>query len=257
MTPQEIKDKQFEDLVRKLGLDDVAEKAGLINPVDTVLNRIITQASEMLVIKDTVRKLAPAKIPVLILGETGTGKELIAQALHAGRKGKFVPVNCSGIPDSLLEAEFFGCVKGAYTGAYADRMGYVEEATEGTLFLDEIGDMPPLLQSKLLRLLQSRKYRRVGDVKERDSNFRLVSATNVKNLVCHQSFRRDLYYRLAGTTISLPELRHRVGDRELIIKEFAKEEYRERLINLTATMDFSGNVRELLNKIEEVNVLGL
>jgi transcriptional regulator with PAS, ATPase and Fis domain len=210
----------------------------------------------MLSIKEIIRKYSKPEInlPILILGETGTGKELVAQALAAGRKGPFVPVNCGGIPDTLLESEFFGSVKGSFTGA-TDRRGYVEEAEGGTLFLDEIGDMPLMLQCKLLRLLQSRKFRRVGETIERPANFRLVSATNCRDLTESKTFRLDLYYRLAGDIIKLPTLFERGYDYELIIKKFAKPHLVEKLIKCSCNTVFKGNIRELNNLIEKTNIL--
>lgn len=231
--------------------------------INVALDKIITCYQPLVEIKERVKLLAPTNLSVLILGETGTGKELIAEALHigSGRKGNFVPVNCAGIPDTLLEAEFFGSVKGAYTGSVGDREGYVSEARDGTLFLDEIGDMPPLLQSKLLRLLGPCKtFRKVGSNKLETTNFRLVAATN-KNLLATNSFRPDLYYRIAGTTLILPSLGERgFTDCILIIHKFAKN---QRVIDTIAAKlnigtegyNLQGNIRELLNIIEEQNIL--
>lgn len=222
----------------------------------TVLDKLITCYQPMIDIKERVAKLAPHNISVLILGETGTGKELIAEALHGSRPGKFVPVNCAGIPDTLLESEFFGCVKGAYTGAVSDRDGYVTEAKDGTLFLDEIGDMPLLLQSKLLRMLQSKRFRRVGSVKEEECYFRLVSATN--QLESTKQLRLDLYYRLAGTTINLPNLEDRgTDDKFLIIETLVNNPtvIKYLLGNNYHKQFYPGNIRQLLNIIEEAKIL--
>lgn len=226
-----------------------------------VLKNFLTVYEPLVELKNVIiPKLAPSNLPILILGETGTGKEMIAEALHGDRpKNKFIPVNCSGIPSELLESEFFGCVKGAYTGANNDRNGYVYEADGGTLFLDEIGDMPPLLQSKLLRLLQCRRFRKVGSVKEETSNFRLVSATNKFDLEKSKEFRLDLFYRIAGHIIKLHPLHKRgLPDIELIVNRFVipnREDIKKKILEDITGKELKGNVRELLNIIEEHNVL--
>lgn len=253
-------DLEFEALVRKLDMVDLATSAGLINKTDSILDKIITLDPEMLRLKEVIKKLSnpEVNIPVLILGETGTGKELVAQALSVNRKGPFVPVNCAGIPDTLLESEFCGTVKGSFTGGI-DRIGYIEEATDGTLFLDEIGDMPLLLQSKLLRILSTSKFRRVGDTKERQANCRFIAATNCEDLDRSNKFRKDLYYRLGATKITLPPLRSRANDIEYIVETFCKDEKIKKLIlervELMEAPKLPGNIRQLLNLIEESKIL--
>ena len=168
------------------------------------------------VLREEISRWAPLPITVLVLGEPGTGKELVAQELHraSGRKGAFVPVNCAGIPATLLEAELFGVVRGAYTGADRDRPGLVEAAERGTLFLDEIGELPLELQAKLLRLLQDREVRRVGATSARTVDVRFLAATNrdLKAAVAGGMFRQDLYYRLSVAVVAIPPLRERPED---------------------------------------------
>jgi transcriptional regulator with PAS, ATPase and Fis domain len=240
-------------------LNEVSNMAGFLEPAAKVLERMLTNYGPLLEIKKRVVKLSRLDInlPILILGETGTGKELIAEALHGARKGNFTAVNCGGIPSELLESEFFGCVKGAYTGAAQDRIGYIKQSDGGTLFLDEIGELPRAMQSKLLRVLQSKKYRRVGSPVEESVNFRLVSATNRENLDDHPEFRQDLYYRIAGHVIKLPCLGDRgAEDIKLIVNKFATNpEVAKKILNDVLGQKLKGNVRQLLNIIEEHNVL--
>lgn len=231
-----------------------AEEVGYTpSKIDQALEAFITVDKETLRIKDKVRLLAAREcsLPVLILGETGVGKELIARALHAARTGKFIDVNCAGLPDTLLEAEFFGATPGAYTGAIL-RQGFLEEAAGGTLFLDEIGDMPTLLQSKLLRALQEKKARRLGSAQSYDVTCRVVSATNKELIGADQHFRQDLYHRLAGCVLKLKPLRLRLDDIEPIVRSKVKDE--GAIIEITAKfieMECYGNVRGLMNFIED------
>ncbi len=202
---------------------------------------------------------------VLITGESGTGKELIARAIHYGserRDGPFVPVNCGAIPTDLVESVLFGHRRGAFTGASEDRIGYFEMAHGGTLFLDEIGDMPPALQTKLLRVLEDGEVWPVGATASRHVDVRILAATNVdfQNWIQEGSFRRDLYYRLARYTVETPPLRKRRDDIGLLANHFARlfaEEMGCDLPDLSAeavgrleTYDFPGNVRELKNVVE-------
>ena len=181
-------------------------------------------AAAVAALRGEVARWAPLPATVLVLGEPGTGKELVARELHraSGRKGKFVAVNCAGIPATLLEAELFGVVKGAYTGADRDRQGMVEEAERGTLFLDEIGELPFELQAKLLRLLQDREVRRVGAASSRSVDVRFVAATNrdLKAAAAAGQFRPDLYYRLSVGVIEIPPLRARREDIDDLARHF-------------------------------------
>ncbi len=184
---------------------------------NTVLNRLVGQSAAMQAVKSRIVKVAGSMAPVLIQGESGTGKELVARAVHGcshRAAGPFVAVNCGAIPENLLEAEFFGARKGAYTGATQDRVGYFQAAMGGTLFLDEIGDLPLAMQSKLLRAIQERAVRPLGSSQEEAVDVRIVSATHKElgNEVQSGRFRPDLYYRLNVIVISVPPLRERRED---------------------------------------------
>jgi two-component system NtrC family response regulator len=217
-----------------------------------------------------VRKVAPTSAPVLILGESGSGKEMVAQALHRcspQRNGPFAAINCSAIPETLLESELFGHEKGAFTGAHTLRKGLVESAAGGTLFLDEIGDIPAAVQVKLLRFLQEKRFQRVGGRQEIHSDARVIAATNVnlKESVRSGTFREDLYFRLAVLVITVPPLRERGDDINLIAREFLNRygaEHGKR--NLAFAPDalralnlhiWSGNVRELQNRVQRAVIM--
>lgn len=220
--------------------------------------------------KSLIEKLKYAKFiagldeTVLILGKTGTGKELLAEGIHYASersKGPFIPVNCSAIPDSLFESEMFGYSKGAFTGADYDKKGYFESANGGTLFLDEIGDLPPTHQAKVLRVLQNKKFKRLGDEKEIKTDFRLVCATNKD--ITEREFRSDLYYRIANLTIQLPLLKDRdKSDIELLVSHFKDSiktkyqkyfsiEYSKKAIENLSNCFWSGNVRQLQSFVYE------
>lgn len=216
-----------------------------------------------------VRQVAATDATVLITGESGTGKELIARALHSGspRENRpFVPVNCAAIPEELLESELFGHIRGAFTGAHTTRAGMFQLADGGTIFLDEVGDMPLVLQAKLLRVLQDRHVRPVGSDRAQPINVRVVAATN-KNLekaVEKGGFREDLFYRLQVIPIHLPPLRARRSDIPLLLQHFLEKTNRkygrdaqltpEAMVHLWE-YDWPGNVRELENIIERLVVL--
>jgi two-component system response regulator PilR (NtrC family) len=181
------------------------------------LQRLVGKSAVMQQVRQRIAKVAPSMAPVLVLGESGTGKELVAKAVHAcshRSDGPFVAVNCAAIPEHLIEAEFFGARKGAYTGATHDRAGFFEAARGGTLFLDEIGDLPLAMQAKLLRAIQERRIRPLGAVHEEDVDVRLVSATHrdLSQRVNEGLFRQDLFYRLNVIEIRLPALRERSVD---------------------------------------------
>lgn len=217
-----------------------------------------------------VERIKNTHAPVFIWGESGTGKELVARTIHESgqrRHREFVAVNCGAIPDHLLESEFFGHVKGAFTGATRDKPGLAEEADGGTFFLDEIGDLSLSLQSKLLRLLQEKEFRRVGDNRIRKVDVRFISATNknIEQEVKCGRFREDLYYRLKIVTIEIPPLRERKEDILCLINRFlekyGREMFRERTYfsprSLELLVDYSwpGNVRELQNEIQRCLIL--
>lgn len=223
----------------------------------SILENFITCDSRLLKVKEQILKLRDKQINVLLVGETGTGKEILAQSLNENRKGKFIGVNCAGIPESLFESEFFGVVKGAYTGCNNTRDGYFEQANNGTIFLDEISELPYYIQCKLLRVIESRVVRRIGDTEDHTINCRIVSATNCLDL--HKqitTFRQDLYYRLRGTLVTTIPLRERRDDIRLIVDHYDKEdkipvEFIEFLVNSKEEYPFLGNVRELKNMIQE------
>jgi two-component system response regulator PilR (NtrC family) len=215
-----------------------------------------------------IRKVAPSQVKVLITGESGTGKELVARAIHfqsERRNHPFIPINCGAIPENLLESELFGHEKGAFTGAIRQKPGLFEAAAGGTIFLDEIGELPPLMQVKLLRVLQEHEFRRVGGTQSVQVDVRVIAATNrhLEEAVALGSFREDLYYRFNVIRIDLPSLRSRREDIPLLIDYFwerftgqphikVEEEAMRRLIDY----QWPGNVRELENVIERATVLG-
>ena len=217
-----------------------------------------------------VEKVAPTDLPVLINGETGTGKEVFANAIHnlSLRKSKpFVSVNCGAIPDTLLEAELFGHEKGAFTNAVEQRVGFFEAANNGTIFLDEVGEMPIVTQVKLLRILETGEYSRLGSSAIRKVNVRIIAATN-RNLeqeVLNKNFRQDLFYRLNTVNIVLPALREHPEDIPLYINYFAEKICRQNsiqflgftddAIKLLKGMRWPGNIRELKNFVEKVVTL--
>ncbi|MCK4276949.1 MAG: sigma-54-dependent Fis family transcriptional regulator [Phycisphaerae bacterium] len=231
---------------------------------------IIARSPQMLEILDTVRRIAPSDLPVLILGRSGTGKDLLANAIHKASRRKdqrLVAINCAGLSESLLEDELFGHVKGAFTGATADRPGRFEHASGGTLFLDEIGDMPMAMQAKLLRVLENGEVVRVGANEPIRVNVRIISATNsnIAQRVANKQFREDLYFRIKGTTIEIPPLTHRREDIPLLIDHFIKlaNERQNRKVKSVApdarralmAYPWPGNIRQLENAIERVVLL--
>ncbi len=280
----------------KTGVEEFLTKPLDVGRLKITLEKISGRArvyEEMLLLRDKVRKLgtfgklngstprmkevfkqvqivAPSSAPVLITGESGTGKELVAKAIHTNSKRKdkaYIPVNCAAIPASLLESELFGHEKGAFTGAIAQKEGCFELAHQGTLFLDEIGEMNPDLQSKLLRVLEDGRFRRVGGTKEIEVDVRVIAATN-KNLeeaVEEGSFREDLYYRLNVFHIILPQLRERNEDIPLLIQSFIEEfnvkndknikGVSREALKILKNYSWPGNVRELKNVIERAVIV--
>jgi len=231
---------------------------------------LVVKSPSMIKAVELAEKVAPHPSTVLVTGESGTGKEVIARLIHTAsmRNDKlFVPVNCGAIPENLLESELFGHVRGAFTGAERDRVGLFEEANGGTLFLDEIGELPISLQVKLLRTLQDREIRRVGESVSRRVDVRIVAATSrdLKKEVEAGTFRSDLFYRLNVVNIHLPPLRHRGEEIPLLVQHFLHK-YNEALgmevegmepaaMNLMLAYGWPGNVRELENVIERATVL--
>jgi len=219
------------------------------------LDKFLTQDQEMLKLKQDIRILAAHDDPVLVSGETGTGKEILANALHASRPGKFEVINCAAIPELLLESILFGHKKGSFTGADNDNPGLMRTCWNGTLFMDEIGETPPLMQSKLLRVIQYKQVRPIGENKEYPINCRFVFATNqnLELLVEEKRFREDLLYRISCFELQTKPLRDRPDDIRLIVKNKRPEVSEETLIKWT-TMPWRGNVRQLENQIRRMQV---
>lgn len=233
-------------------------------------NQIIGSAPKMQEVFKMIERVADTDSTILILGESGTGKELVARALHFNSRRQFapfIPINCSALPENLLESELFGHRKGAFTGAVNDKKGLFQEADGGTIFLDEIGTMPPMLQSRLLRVLQEKEVRRVGDNVPVYVNVRVLAATNetLEKRVKEGAFREDLYYRLNVIPIHLPPLRERRDDIPLLVLHFLKDKISARTgkpfqitrkaMDAMAAHDWPGNVRELENAIERACAL--
>lgn len=231
---------------------------------------IVAASPQMLAICRTLEKVAPTDVTTLITGETGTGKELLAQALHdlSSRACKpFAAINCAAIPENLLESELFGFEKGSFTGATQSKKGKIESANGGTLFLDEIGDMPMSLQAKLLRFLQERVVDRVGSVKPVPVDVRVISAThrNLREQIDSGDFREDLYYRLSEITLDVPAVRDREGDALVIarslLQTLGKQMDRPNLsfsddaVNAINSYGWPGNVREMINKIKRATIM--
>src|SRR5258705_4530803 len=233
--------------------------------IDRRFERIIGKSAALESVLEQVEQVAPTDSTVLIEGETGTGKELIAHAIHnaSQRCGRpFIKLNCAAIPTDLQESELFGHERGAFTGAIAQKIGRFEMADRGTLFLDEVGDIPPELQPKLLRVLQEQEFERLGSGRTHKVDVRLVAATNrdLVKMVAHGQFRIDLYYRLNVFPIFLPALRERPDDIPRLVRHFTQLFARRmgpRIATIPpAVMDalvrypWPGNVRELQNAIE-------
>ncbi len=248
------------------------ENVRLKNEVDVthLFGNIIGKSEKWKKVLEIAQRVLDVDAAVLITGESGTGKEVIARAIHENgtRKGKsFVAVNSSSLPENLIESEMFGHIKGSFTGASSDKKGLVEVANGGTLFLDEIGDLPLTLQAKILRLIQEKEYRRVGDTKNRTADIRIIAATNkeLKEEVKTNRFREDLFFRLNVIGIHLPPLRERKDDIPLLATYFVKraaENYKRPIegihpeaMQLLLANQWQGNVREFQNLIERAVVL--
>jgi transcriptional regulator with PAS, ATPase and Fis domain len=253
----------------------VAETAGQRDrrdpaAVESELPGVVVSDPAMAQVFDRARRVAPAETTVLLLGETGVGKEVVAEQIHRQSPrvaGPFVRLNCGSLPESILESELFGHERGAFTGADKRKPGYLETADGGTLFLDEIGELGPSMQTRLLRVLEERKFMRVGGREEIASDMRVVAATNreLEREVRAGRFRQDLYFRLAAFIIRLPPLRERPSEidlfAELFARQFARRMNRPRFrlspdaMSVLRAHDWPGNVRELRNAIEHAVVL--
>jgi two-component system NtrC family response regulator len=230
-----------------------------------IFEDMLGTSPQMQAVFASIRKVAATNAPVLLLGESGTGKEMAAAAIHrrsVRKGGPFVAINCNAIPENLLESELFGHEKGAFTGAHVQRKGLLETASGGTLFLDEIGELPPVIQVKLLRFLQEQRLQRVGGRQEIQVDTRLVAATNadLKQLINGGKFREDLYFRLAVITIRLLPLRERGEDIVFLAREFlqkyASQNGQNKLVFAPGALraishsPWPGNVRELQNRVK-------
>ena len=216
---------------------------------------------------EMIQRVACTDVSVLLQGESGTGKELVAEAIHKASpraKGPFVAVDCSGLTESLFESELFGHEKGSFTGAHSLKIGLVEAASGGTLFLDETGDIPLNLQTKLLRLIESGSFRRVGGVEPLKADFRLISATHrhLREMVDAGEFRRDLYYRISAFPLHIPALRDRIEDLPLLVESMLQRFYPEdkmmmsdEAISCLKKYNFPGNIRELSNVVQRSTLM--
>nr|WKN36667.1 sigma-54 dependent transcriptional regulator [Tunicatimonas sp. TK19036] len=235
----------------------------------TSFGKIVGNSLSVQRMLDLAEKVAVTDTTVLLLGETGTGKELLAEAIHLAsrrRKGAFVAINCAAIPKDLQESELFGHKKGSFTGASTDKKGYFEAADRGTIFLDELGEMAPELQAKLLRVLETRTINRVGETEAIPVDIRIIAATN-RDLISdnNEAFRRDLYYRLSAFTIDLPALRDRKEDIDLLAMHLLKEHAEKtnksisgidpEFLDYLRQYEWPGNIRELRNVIERAVIL--
>jgi DNA-binding NtrC family response regulator len=231
---------------------------------------IVSEDESIMNIEREIQKVAPTEATVLIQGESGTGKELFARAIHqlsARAKHPFVAVNCAAIPETLIENELFGHEKGAYTGADSRRMGKFELAHRGTLFLDEIGELPLQVQAKILRVLETKIFERIGSVQTQEADVRIVAATNrdLQEAVQQKRFREDLFFRLSVVPVTIPPLREREGDLRLLalhfLKKFGREFKKENLLlsesafKLVESYRWPGNVRELQNCMERAVIM--
>jgi transcriptional regulator with GAF, ATPase, and Fis domain len=241
-----------------------------LDQAERTFERIIGNSAALESVLDQVEQVAPTDSTVLIEGETGTGKELIAHAIHnaSQRYGRaFIKLNCAAIPLDLLESELFGHEKGAFTGAIAQKIGRFEMADKGTLFLDEVGDIPPALQPKLLRVLQEQEFERLGNGRTHKVDVRLVAATNrdLMKMVAHGQFRNDLYYRLNVFPLMLPALRERREDIPALVTHFVKlfsrrmgkqvESVPPETMAAFQWYSWPGNIRELQNLVERAVIL--
>jgi DNA-binding NtrC family response regulator len=271
--------KPFKPEQLSLVLEKIAHQRKLISEYEYVKGRldeitrfdnIIGQSPPMQKVFDLIPEIAQSESSVLLVGETGTGKELVAKAIHAKSNRShlpFIAINCGAIPDTLLESELFGHQKGAFTGATHPRKGFIEVVSGGTLFLDEIGEISPKMQIDLLRVLEEKKITRIGDRQPVDVDFRLISATrrDLEKEVTEGVFREDFFYRINVITIHIPPLKKRKGDIPLLVQHFLQKYSHETVkrvdhvsrdtMELLKSYDWPGNVRELENAVERAVVL--
>ncbi len=268
-----IKVEQLRALVMsalKLPRPVQARRASIGETTQPGAPQLLGESAPMQRAREMIQKLARSQAPVYITGESGSGKEVAARLIHRGSaraEAPFVAVNCGAIPENLMESEFFGYKKGAFTGADADKIGYVQAAEKGTLFLDEVGDLPLAMQVKLLRVIQEKKVRRVGDTQEEATDIRIISAThrNLADQVEAGEFRQDLFYRLNVIELKMPSLREIPEDIPVMVKQVLERLARqtgqsapaitEEAMLALRRYDFPGNVRELENILERAMAL--
>ena len=265
-TAVNVDEQDPQSLYGRVNLDALEEPLHKEAPFDG----IVGESSTLRRVLKLVETVAPSDSTVLLLGETGTGKELIARAIHnrsRRRERSFVKLNCAAIPSGLLESELFGHEKGAFTGAISQKVGRLELADQGSLFLDEIGDIPLELQPKLLRVLQEQEFERLGSTRTKKVNVRIVAATHqdLEGMILEKQFRSDLYYRLNVFPISIPPLRERLNDMPLLVRHFVSRAacrinktidlIPAETMNALTRYPWPGNVRELENIIERAVIL--
>ena len=259
-------DELLETVKRALNYQhSLAEQIGGTSHVESkkYFGNIVAESDGMVKVCEMIKRVAPTKTTILITGDSGTGKELVAEALHsfsARAEEPFIPVNCAALPETLIESELFGHVKGAFTGANANKVGLFEAAKGGTLFLDEINSIPLHLQSKLLRAIQNKKIRKVGGTEEFEVDVRIVAASNqnMETLVKDGAFREDLFYRLSVITIDIPPLNQRPDDVLALAQHFISQEMEgdefpvmdNAVLAILQNYSWPGNVRELQNVIQ-------
>lgn len=261
LTP--VIEKAFEK--KKLRSENLILKTQIERQQDS--RRIVAKSPAMLALLETVRKIAASDYPVLITGESGVGKELVAASIHAGSKRPdkpFIALNCAAIPENMVESELFGHEKGAFTGAQDRKLGLFEVANKGTLFLDEIGDMPLALQVKLLRVIETGVFFRLGGTREQRVDIRIVAATNkdLKAEIARGSFRMDLFYRISSFIVKIMPLRDRPEDIPELIEyfkkrspEFRHKQFSKEALAVLSRYPWPGNVRELQNVLQRVLLL--
>lgn len=266
--------KQFCDILMRPVKNEDEEIIGFLEILENInfataqlaKDKMVGESEQFKHMLKQVNRAAKSDIAVLLQGETGTGKELVAKALHEGSKRSkkpFVVIECTGLTESLFESELFGHEKGAFTGATHSKKGLIEIANGGTVFFDEIGDIPLNMQVKLLRLLETRSFRSIGGLQQKKADFRFLSAShkNLRGLIAQGLFREDLYYRISGFPIYLPTLRERKSDIVHLIRyflnhsEYKQKKFSDAALNVLVNYDFPGNIRELRNIVEQASLL--